>query len=61
MSSHMMTTARGDNDYVAIPAFISRVFRQSGIYVRTDRGIATPQDLRGRIIGVPEYQITANV
>ena len=57
----MMTTARGDNDYVAIPAFISRVFRQSGIYVRTDRGIATPQDLRGRIIGVPEYQITANV
>ncbi|CAB3671375.1 ABC transporter substrate-binding protein [Achromobacter pestifer] len=61
MSSHMMTTARGDNEYVAIPAFISRVFRQSGIYVRTDRGINTPQDLRGKTIGVPEYQITANV
>ncbi len=61
MSSHMMTTARGDNDYVGIPAFISRVFRQSGIYVRTDRGINTPQDLKGKIIGVPEYQITANV
>lgn len=61
MSSHMMTTARGDNDYVGIPAFISRVFRQSGIYVRTDRGINTPQDLKGKTIGVPEYQITANV
>jgi 4,5-dihydroxyphthalate decarboxylase len=61
MSSHMMTTARGDNEYVAVPAFISRVFRQSGIYVRTDRGINTPQDLRGKTIGVPEYQITANV
>lgn len=61
MSSHMMTTARGDNAYVAVPAFISRVFRQSGIYVRTDRGIKTPQDLRGKVIGVPEYQITANV
>lgn len=61
MSSHMMTTARGDNQYVAIPAFLSRVFRQSGIYVRTDRGIKTPQDLKGKIIGVPEYQITANV
>ena len=61
MSSHMMTTARGDNEYIAIPAFLSRVFRHSGIYVRTDRGIDTPQDLRGKTIGVPEYQITANV
>jgi 4,5-dihydroxyphthalate decarboxylase len=61
MSSHMMTTARGDNQYLAIPAFLSRVFRQSGIYVRTDRGIETPKDLKGRVIGVPEYQITANV
>ena len=43
MSSHMMTTARGDNDYVAIPAFISRVFRQSGIYVRTDRALPRPR------------------
>ena len=60
MSSHMMTTARGDNQYIAVPAFLSRVFRQSGIYVRTDR-IKKPEDLRGKIIGVPEYQITANV
>ncbi|VCU68612.1 4,5-dihydroxyphthalate decarboxylase [Pigmentiphaga humi] len=61
MSSHMMTTARGDNQYIGIPAFLSRVFRQSGIYVRTDRGIDKPEDLRGKTIGVPEYQITANV
>lgn len=61
MSSHMMTTARGDNPYIGIPAFVSRVFRQSGIYIRTDRGINKPQDLRGKTIGVPEYQITANV
>ena len=61
MSSHMMTTARGDHQYVAVPAFLSRVFRQSGIYVRTDRGIDRPQDLKGKRIGVPEYQITANV
>lgn len=61
LSSHAMTTARGENPYVAIPAFVSRVFRHSGIYVRTDRGIQTPADLSGKIIGVPEYQITANV
>jgi 4,5-dihydroxyphthalate decarboxylase len=61
MSSYIMTTARGEAHYVAIPAFVSRLFRHSGIYVRTDRGIATPQDLKGRTVGVPEYQMTANV
>lgn len=61
MSSHTMMTSRGQNDYVCIPAFLSRVFRHSGIYVRTDRGIRTPADLAGKSVGLPEYQITANV
>ena len=61
MSSYIMTTARGDAHYVAVPAFVSRLFRHSGIYIRTDRGIARAQDLKGKTIGVPEYQITANV
>jgi len=61
MSSYIMTTARGDAHYVAVPAFVSRLFRHSGIYIRTDRGIARPEDLRGKTIGLPEYQITANV
>jgi 4,5-dihydroxyphthalate decarboxylase len=61
LSSHTMATERGDNPYVAVPAFVSRVFRHSGIYVRTDRGIKTPADLAGKTIGVPEYQITANL
>ena len=30
------------------------------IYVRTDR-IKKPADLKGKKIGVPEYQLTANV
>ena len=61
MSSYLMTTARGDAHYVAIPAFVSRLFRHSSLYIRTDRGIARPQDLKGRTIGLPEYQMTANV
>jgi 4,5-dihydroxyphthalate decarboxylase len=36
-------------------------FRHSSIYIRTDKGIAAPQDLRGRRIGVAEYQLSANV
>ena len=40
---------------------MSRVFRHSGIYVRADSGITKPEDLKGKRIGVPEYQITAVV
>jgi 4,5-dihydroxyphthalate decarboxylase len=61
LSSYTMTAARGNAHYFAIPAFVSRLFRHSGVYVRTDRGIKAPQDLRGKTIGVPEYQMTANV
>ena len=61
LSSYTMLVSRGDNPYVAIPAFVSRLFRHSGIYIRTDRGIRTPADLKGKTIGLPEYQITANV
>jgi len=61
LHTYMMTTARGDCPYVAIPAFVSRLFRHSGIYIRTDRGINRPEDLKGKLIGLPEYQITANV
>ena len=61
LGGHVVTTARGDAAYVGIPAFPLRMFRHSGVYIRTDRGIDRPEDLRGRTIGVPEYQQTANV
>jgi 4,5-dihydroxyphthalate decarboxylase len=60
-SSYMLQTTRGDCPYIGIPAFVSRMFRHSSIYIRTDRGIRSPADLRGRLIGVPEYQLTALV
>ena len=60
-SSYLITTVNGDCPYVAIPAFVSRSFRHSAIYVRGDSGISRPQDLRGRRVGVPEYQVTAAV
>src|SRR5215467_8417171 len=60
-SSFLRTVASGTAAYVGIPAFVSRIFRHSGIYVRTAAGIRTPQDLRGKRVGLPEYQITAVV
>jgi len=44
-----------------VPVFPSRAFRHTCIVVRTDRGINTPADLRGKRLGIPEYQLTANV
>lgn len=59
MSSHIVTTARGDSAYIGIPVFPSRAFRHSGIYIRTGCGIGRPEDLKGRRVGLPEYQQTA--
>lgn len=58
LSSYMVQLAADRNAYVGIPVFPSRLFRHSSIYIRTDRGITTPQDLAGKIVGVPEYQMT---
>jgi 4,5-dihydroxyphthalate decarboxylase len=60
-SSYIRTVSAGTAAYIGIPAFVSRIFRHSGIYVRNGAGIEKPQDLRGKRIGVPEYQITAVV
>jgi 4,5-dihydroxyphthalate decarboxylase len=60
-SSYLRTVAAGNAHYIGVPAFVSRIFRHSGIYIRNGAGIAKPADLCGKRIGVPEYQITAVV
>ncbi len=61
LSSYSISVARGEPHYVAVPVFLSRAFRHTSVYIRTDRGIDTPQDLKGRRIGIAEYQLSANV
>jgi 4,5-dihydroxyphthalate decarboxylase len=60
LSSFCVKTAEGTCPYVGVPVFLSRAFRHTSIYVRTDR-IREPADLIGKKVGVPEYQLTANV
>jgi len=60
LSSYCVRTARGDSPYVAVPVFLSRAFRHTSLWVRKDR-VRTPADLKSRRVGLPEYQLTANV
>jgi 4,5-dihydroxyphthalate decarboxylase len=61
-SSYLLTLDdNAEGPFVALPVYPSRAFRHSGIYVNTNSGITKPQDLVGRIVGVPEYQVTAAV
>jgi 4,5-dihydroxyphthalate decarboxylase len=62
LSSYLIgRDADGAGPFVAIPAFVSRAFRHNGIYVSAASGICGPADLSGRLVGVAEYQLTANV
>ena len=59
LSSLMMAVAGGDDRFVGIPVFSTRRMFQVGVLVRNDRGIDKPDDLKGKKMGVPEYQQTA--
>ena len=61
LSSYTIALSQGVDDFIAIPVFPSRFFRHGCIYVNAEAGIESPADLRGRLVGVPEYQITAAV
>lgn len=58
-SSLMMAVAGGDVRWVGLPIFTTRKFFHTEILVRKESGIKTPADLKGRRVGVPEYQQTA--
>ena len=61
LSSYVVSLFTPDPPFVAIPVFPSRFFRHSCIYVNAAAGIARPDDLVGRTVGTPEYQMTAPV
>ncbi len=61
MGMYCSARSRGDDRFVAIPVFPSRVFRQSAIYVRSDGPVRKPEDLAGKRVGQPQWSQTATI
>jgi 4,5-dihydroxyphthalate decarboxylase len=61
LSSYAVSLMQDDPPFIAIPVFPSRFFRHSCIFVSVKSGISEPQQLAGKRIGAPEYQMTAPV
>jgi 4,5-dihydroxyphthalate decarboxylase len=55
----LMRTNEGLRDYSLLPVFPLRVFRHKSIFIRTDRGITKPADLKGRKVGTPGFSSTS--
>ena len=49
----------GFRGYSLIPVFPLRTFRHKSVFIRTDRGIERPEDLRGKRIATPGYSSTS--
>ena len=60
-TAYLVERSRPNPRFIAIPVFLSRVFRHNAIYVHADSGLTSPEQLRGRRVGIPEYNLTACV
>ena len=58
-SSFLIATGRGDTRFLGLPIFTTRRFFHTTILVSRKAGIDKPADLKGKRVGVPEYQQTA--
>jgi 4,5-dihydroxyphthalate decarboxylase len=61
LSTLTILTSKGNRDWVGLPIFTMRKFFHNEIVVRKDAGIKAPPDLKGKRVGVPEYQQTAAI
>lgn len=59
ISEYISLAGRGNSPFVAIPVFISRVFRHGYVFYNKRSGITKPKDLEGKRIGVPLYTQSA--
>ena len=61
LSTYTILRSQGDERFIALPVFPSRTFRHGCIYVHSAGDIQRPQNLKGKRMGVGDYQMTAAV
>jgi 4,5-dihydroxyphthalate decarboxylase len=61
LSTYAVSLQQDPPPFIALPVFPSRMFRHGCIYINSGAGISSPEDLRGKAVGTPEYQLTAGV
>jgi len=61
LATYCIQVSRGVRDFIAIPAFPSRMFRHSSLYVAVDSALDSLAQLAGARVGVPNYAMTAAV
>lgn len=61
LASFVILRDRGDTDFVGVPVFLSRSFRHDTLYVSNRSSVTRPEELKGKRVGVPEYQMTTAV
>lgn len=61
LAGYAVERSRGNGALVAVPVFPSRMFRHAAIYVREESTLHSGEDLAGKRIGIPDYQMTVGV
>src|SRR4029079_18816177 len=61
MSTLTILASKGNRDWVGLPIYTMRKFFHTEIVYHKDTGIKVPADLKGKRVGVPEYQQTAAI
>lgn len=60
LSPYMLAYANeGLHNHTLIPVFPLRVFRHKSVFIRPDRGINRPEDLRGKRVATPGFSSTS--
>lgn len=60
-AKYVSLRAKGDDRFIAMPIFPSRMFRHSSLYVPKDSPLKEISDLKGKRVGIPEWAQTAAV
>jgi 4,5-dihydroxyphthalate decarboxylase len=60
-AKYVSLRAKGDDRFIALPIFPSRMFRHSSLYVREDSALKEVSELKGKRVGIPEWAQTAAV